>query len=90
MYSSTISSFLLNLYISIFPAAHYGKGVYFALNAIYSLSDKYSAVDSDGYKHILVCSLLVCKFTKGNGKMKVPPALPNNPQVNNTLYYNMI
>ena len=76
--------------VSFFPAARYGKGVYFALNAWYSLNDKYSAVDTDGCKHILVCSLLVCKFTQGNDKMKVPPALPDNPQVNNTLYYKMI
>ena len=76
MCSSTIS-----LFFSFFLAALYGKGVYFALYASFSLSDKFSCVDSDGYKHILVCSLLVCKFTQGNDKMRIPPALPDNPQV---------
>ena len=76
--------------VSFFPAARYGKGVYFALNVSYSLNDKYSTVDSDGYKHILVCSLLVCKVIRGNDKMKVPPALPDNPQVNNTSHHKII
>ena len=76
----------ISLFFSFFPAAHYGKGVYFALNASYSLSDKYSAVDSDGYKHVLVCSLLICKFTRGSDKMRIPPALPDNPQVYISFY----
>lgn len=67
--------------ISFTAAARYGKGVYFALNASYSMQEKYSSAEKDGSKCILVCSLLVCKMTKGNEKMKVPPPIPDNPQV---------
>lgn len=67
--------------ISFTAAARYGKGVYFALNASYSMQEKYSSAEKDGSKCILVCSLLVCKMTRGNEKMKVPPPIPDNPQV---------
>lgn len=72
----------------VLTAARYGKGVYFALNASYSMQEKYAMADKEGYKYILVCSLLVCKTTLGNEKIKVPPPLPNNPQVRkNTWVY---
>ena len=62
-------------------AAVFGKGVYYAANSSYSLQDKYSEVDSSGYKHILVCSLLVGSYMKGTKNMKVAPSLPNKPMV---------
>ena len=72
--------------------AAYGRGVYFALKADYSANDKYSPPDKDkdGEKHILVCTMLVGKYTRGNKDMKVAPALPNNPQVYWTDVYRML
>ena len=61
--------------------AVYGRGVYFALKADYSANDRYSSLDKNGEKHILVCTMLVGKYTKGNKDMKVAPALPDNQQV---------
>ena len=78
-----ITSVLFSLVLFLL-AANFGKGVYFALHSSYSLQDKYSAVDSEGYKHILVCSVLVCNITRGKGDMKVPPPLKANPLVSGT------
>ena len=75
---------VLLLTVLFLLAANFGKGVYFALNSRYSLQDKYSAIDSDGYKHILVCSVLVCNITRGKGDMNVSPPLKENPQVSGT------
>lgn len=61
--------------------------MYFALNSSYSLQDKYASVDKDGYKHMLVCSVLVGKYTKGNSKMKAAPALPDKPEVSKILNF---
>ena len=57
--------------------------MYFALRADYSAQDKYSAPEkgADGAKHIMVCTMLVGKYTKGTKDMKVAPALPNSTQV---------
>ena len=57
--------------------------MYFALRADYSAQDKYSAPQkgADGAKHIMVCTMLVGKYTKGTKDMKVAPALPNNSLV---------
>ena len=74
---------VLLLTVLFLLAANFGKGVYFALNSWYSLQDNYSTIDSDGYKHILVCSVLVCNVTRGKSDMKVPPPLNDNPQVSN-------
>lgn len=62
-------------------AAQFGKGVYFALNAWYSAQDKYSTKNKNGHKHILVCTLLVGKYTKGHRTMKIAPSVNDNPQV---------
>ena len=71
-------------------AAVFGKGVYYAANSSYSLQDKYSEVDSSGYKHILVCSLLVGLYVKGTKDMKVAPSLPNNSMVCHIPIYCMV
>ena len=81
--------------IILSTAAHYGKGVYFALNSSYSLNDRYSVKDKNGQKHILVCTLLVGYYTKGSKDMKIAPTLPNDKQVssyysNNSLLYNLL
>ena len=55
--------------------------MYFALNSSYSLQDKYSSVDKDGHKHMLVCSVLVGHYTKGNKNMKAAPLLPGKTDV---------
>lgn len=63
--------------ISFFIAAYFGQGTYFALNASYSAQRNYSPEDDDGVKHILVCSMVVGEYTKGNKSMKSAPIIPN-------------
>lgn len=66
----------------IYVAAHYGKGVYFALNAWYSAQDRYSSKNKGSqHKHMLVCTLLVGNYTQGKKSMKIAPPLPDNSQV---------
>ena len=68
--------FLIFIHFNIVhTAACYGKGTYFAKNASYSAQAQYSAPDSSKNKHILVCNLLVGRYTKGDQTMKIAPAL---------------
>ncbi|XP_071947632.1 protein mono-ADP-ribosyltransferase PARP14-like [Antedon mediterranea] len=52
----------------------FGKGTYFATSAAYSAQEKYSQPNANGEKHILMCSVLVGKCTKGTPDMLAPPA----------------
>ncbi|XP_064868330.1 protein mono-ADP-ribosyltransferase PARP14-like [Oncorhynchus nerka] len=54
-------------------AALYGDGTYFAVNAKYSASDKYSKPDPQGQKYMYLCRVLTGDFITGTLGMKVPP-----------------
>uniref|UniRef100_A0AAZ3SLX8 Poly [ADP-ribose] polymerase n=1 Tax=Oncorhynchus tshawytscha TaxID=74940 RepID=A0AAZ3SLX8_ONCTS len=54
-------------------AALYGDGTYFAVNAKYSASDKYSKPDPQGQKYMYLCRVLTGDFITGTSGMKVPP-----------------
>lgn len=53
--------------------ARYGKGIYFARDALLSCHRKYSKPDEDGYQHVLMCNVICGEWTKGREEMKVPP-----------------
>lgn len=59
---------------SLFAAAAYGNGTYFAVEASYSADDTYSVPDSQGQKHMYLCHVLTGDFTEGEQYMIVPPA----------------
>jgi hypothetical protein len=65
----------MNAYIfSVFLAASYGKGVYFARDAIYSCNTRFSPRDSlSGLRYMYYAKVLVGDYTKGNSSMRVPP-----------------
>lgn len=58
----------------IFQGVHgivYGKGVYFARDAVYS--NKYCCPDSNGHKFIYFTWVLTGEYTVGTSKMALPP-----------------
>ncbi|XP_041369385.1 protein mono-ADP-ribosyltransferase PARP14-like [Gigantopelta aegis] len=55
-------------------ATAYGDGVYFAVDARYSLSNTYSRPDAQGHKHMYYASVLTGDFITGQHGMRVPPA----------------
>lgn len=57
-------------------ATMYGEGVYFAVNASYSIADTYSRSDGQGNKYMYLARVVVGDFCVGNDKMKVAPPLP--------------
>ncbi|XP_041369437.1 protein mono-ADP-ribosyltransferase PARP15-like [Gigantopelta aegis] len=59
-------------------ATMYGQGVYFATNASYSASERYSVPDNDGCKYIYQTKVLTGEFTAGDSSLKVPPVKPNS------------
>jgi poly [ADP-ribose] polymerase 10/14/15 len=59
-------------------ATAYGKGVYFAVDASYSIDDKYSHPDSQGNKYMYLARVVVGDFCVGDDTMNVPPPLPGN------------
>ena len=89
MFYSNAISFLLHLLYSLqwfkglenfitspkyfFAAALHGDGTYFAVNAKYSASDKYSKPDPQGQKYMYLCRVLTGDFITGTLGMKVPP-----------------
>lgn len=58
---------------SFSQTAVYGKGVYFARDASYSMSPTYAQPDSNGYQYMFLCRVLVGHSTRGNGSYSVPP-----------------
>ncbi|XP_041056899.1 protein mono-ADP-ribosyltransferase PARP14-like isoform X2 [Carcharodon carcharias] len=60
-------------------ATYFGKGTYFALNALYSCDNKYSNPDSDGCKYIYQARVITGKECKGEQDMLEPA--PVNPQI---------
>ncbi len=62
-------------------ATAYGQGVYFAVDASYSITDTYSRPDShlsvsQGNKYMYLARVVVGDFCVGNNTMRVPPPLP--------------
>lgn len=63
-----------NLICSVFLAARYGNGVYFALRARYSEQSLYSPPDSNENRYMYLAKVLVGDYTNGRKGMIVPPA----------------
>lgn len=59
-------------------AHHYGKGVYFAVNADYSAKTRFSTPDA-GLKRMYVARVLTGRHTLGNSSMKSPPPRADDP-----------
>ena len=58
----------------MYIATAFGRGVYFAKNASYSASDRYSTRDNiSSYKHIFLAKVLTGKYAKGEYDFKEPP-----------------
>ncbi|XP_046838993.1 protein mono-ADP-ribosyltransferase PARP15-like [Xenia sp. Carnegie-2017] len=55
-------------------AIAYGKGVYFARDASYSLQEKFSPKDANGLRYVYYARVLVGDYAKGNPTMLVPPS----------------
>ena len=59
-----------------------GRGVYFARDASYSASDRYTPPDASGHKHMYYARVLTGQYTIGNSALLVPPPKdPSNPSV---------
>jgi poly [ADP-ribose] polymerase 10/14/15 len=58
---------------SFTTAYAYGKGVYFARDAVYSSSPRYSKPASDGTQQMFCARVAVGVPTKGNSQMTAPP-----------------
>jgi poly [ADP-ribose] polymerase 10/14/15 len=54
-------------------ATVYGKGVYFAVDASYSIDETYSRPDSQGNKYMYLARVVVGDFCVGNNTMRMPP-----------------
>lgn len=59
-------------------ATVYGQGVYFAVNAVLSVSDTYSPPNADGHKFIFVAKVLTGDFTVGKHEIKTAPLKENS------------
>jgi serine/threonine protein kinase len=57
-------------------ATAYGKGVYFAVKASYSIDETYSCPDEQGNKYMYLARVAVGEFCKGKSSMTVPPPQP--------------
>ena len=58
-------------------AIKYGKGVYFARDAGYSLKYSRRARDGNGFRYMYYARVLVGEYTVGNSSMLVPPNKPS-------------
>lgn len=68
----------------MFLAVVYGKGVYFARDAAYSMRPTYSPPDGNGNRCMYLANVLVGQYTVGHQNMITPP--PKNPN-NTTITY---
>ncbi|XP_077052650.1 protein mono-ADP-ribosyltransferase PARP10 isoform X2 [Siphateles boraxobius] len=59
-------------------ATVYGQGVYFAVNAVLSVSDTYSPPNADGHKFVFVAKVLTGDFTVGKHEIKTAPLKENS------------
>ncbi|XP_047420875.1 protein mono-ADP-ribosyltransferase PARP14 isoform X1 [Sciurus carolinensis] len=58
-------------------AVAFGKGTYFAVNAIYSANNTYSRPDANGRKHMYYVRVLTGMYTRGHSSLIVPPSKNN-------------
>ncbi len=65
----------MHLFCLSFIAAVYGVGVYFARNASYSAQNNYAVPNKDKVQFMLICSVIIGKYTKGAKGMLAPPPL---------------
>ena len=66
-----------SLILSIFySATAFGKGIYFATDASYSVN--YAKTDGSGIRYMYVARVAVGEFTVGSTEMKVPPKKSGN------------
>ncbi|XP_068921029.1 protein mono-ADP-ribosyltransferase PARP14-like [Petaurus breviceps papuanus] len=65
-------------------AAAWGKGSYFAVNALYSANDTYSKPDRNGKKYMYYVRVLTGDYDVGNRSFIVPP--PKSDQDGEVLY----
>lgn len=49
----------------------YGRGVYFAVESSYSLNQRYSSIDSNGWQHLLLCRILTGDKVVGSPNMHI-------------------
>ncbi|XP_036601137.1 protein mono-ADP-ribosyltransferase PARP14-like isoform X1 [Trichosurus vulpecula] len=59
-------------------ATVWGKGTYFAVNALYSANDTYSKPDINGKKHMYYVRVLTGDYTLGDPSFIVPPPKRNH------------
>lgn len=66
-------------FLFLTPAAQYGNGTYFAVDASYSAHDTYSRPDASGKKYMYLARVLVGEYSQGV-KGSITPAAkdPNN------------
>ena len=69
-----------------FSGTAYGRGVYFARDAHYSV--RYAGGGGFGGRHMYLAKVLVGQYCVGNPSMKVPP--PKNPSKPEILYDSMV
>ena len=69
-----------------FSGTAYGRGVYFARDAQYSVN--YAAVGGYGGRHMYLAKVLVGQYCVGNPSMVVPP--PKNPSKPEILYDSVV
>ena len=62
-------------------ATAYGQGVYFAVNASYSIGDTYSRPDQQGFKYMYLARVAVGELCVGNSSMRVPLAQPGTDEL---------
>ncbi|XP_046856473.1 protein mono-ADP-ribosyltransferase PARP9-like isoform X2 [Xenia sp. Carnegie-2017] len=55
-------------------ATVFGKGIYFARDASYSINEKYSSKDANGLRYVYYARVLVGDYAKGDSTMLVPPS----------------
>jgi len=69
-------------FITLFIATVYGRGVYFAREASYSLAHLYSPYDMFRNRHCYQCLVLTGEYTTGKDFYIEPPAKdPVNPAI---------
>jgi poly [ADP-ribose] polymerase 10/14/15 len=73
------------LYVLVFSAAAYGRGVYFARDFAYSASATYYLPDANGVKYIYQCLVLTGEFTLGKRWLVDPPEKTNGEKYDSTV-----
>ena len=62
-------------------ASRLGKGVYFALNAGYSIAPQYATPDEHGDQHVFCCRVLVGEYAVGAASIPAPPVRRVEPHL---------